>query len=571
MQTSLVIEPDSLESSWTDKDLQAVKDVIASFLILIKNYGIYPHNHAICRQSIENATARLNNFLKSHDRLRLDVEKNQLLYMDEPVHIDPLDGEKPAFLLFRDGIQWVEFHKDLEPFELATFVRILTRYKALLDESEGDLVTALWEADLSHLRYEAADLYWESEPVVDLSTAEANETRYCGTGELDSEPYASGSIAHQSKGPSPSKLTNQEVSKLRQIISEEEGREFTESALDVAFLLLTDRPKERDFEALLKFLEDEFRNTLGRGRFRYALRLLRGLKEFGVAHGIEKPWILPILEDFFRTIATPSVLGVLSAVWRTLDTQNLDRIRSLCQVLLHLPPEAILSLAPMLPQIPSAALQRQLVEVIGIMAKRDFRLLEELLDRPEESLVQKLIDIIGPMEGEKPLRVLLRMIHHPSERVRKKVLRYLVVRYPQSLGKIFHLIEDPSEAVRGMLLEHLGQSRNELAEGVLLDYLSHRRFKITNHEHLAACYRVLGQCGSSLSIPFLRGTLFDRGWMPGFGRSVHRRGAVIALMTLGNEDSKNILERASKSIMPSIRLAYRKAVEAHQPEVRSRT
>lgn len=221
-----------------------------------------------------------------------------------------------------------------------------------------------------------------------------------------------------------------------------------------------------------------------------------------------------------------------------------------------------MTLGPMLPQIPSVALRQQLIEVIRIIAKRDLRPLEELLDRPEEALVQILIDIIGSLKGEKPFQLLLKTIHHPSERVRKKALGYLVDGAPQSLKRVFPLIEDPSQTVRRMMLERLGQSRSETAEGLLLDYLAHRRFKLRDREHLLACYRALGRCGSRRSIPFLQGLLFDRDWIPRFGRSLHRRGAVVALMALETEDAKQILKRASKTLTPSVRLAYRKAMRS---------
>jgi HEAT repeat protein len=216
----------------------------------------------------------------------------------------------------------------------------------------------------------------------------------------------------------------------------------------------------------------------------------------------------------------------------------------------------------MLPQIPSAALQQQLTEVIRIMAKRDLRPLEGLLHRSEESLVQILVDIIGSLEGEKPYQLLLKTIHHPSERVRKNTLKHLIARDPQAFEKVFPLIEDPSETVRRMMLERLGQSRSEVAESLLLHYLAHRRFKLTNREHLLACYRALGRCGSRRSIPFLRGLLLDGGWIPRFCTSLHRRGAAVALMALETDEAKETLERASKSLVPSVRLASRWALEA---------
>jgi hypothetical protein len=555
------LEP--LEPTLIKPELQAVRDVVVSFLTAMKNSRIYVRDHAICLKSIENAKNRLDSYLKNYNRLRLEVEKTRLLYLDEPVHQDSPDGEKLASLFFRDGIQWVEFQQGLEVAELATFVRILNQYKTSPDESEGDLVTALWETDLPHLRYEAADFYWESEPTIDLSTLRSGEPGRCLTGKEDENAQTtSGFTVVQSNEHPRWKLKDEEISKFNQMVLEEEKHDFNEDLLDVVFILLTDRLGERDLVAVLEFLEDDFKTKLAQGEFRSAFKLLKGLHVFGRSHRIERPWVIPFLEDFLRTISKHSVLGVLSEVWQRFGTADSDRIKSLYHLLLLLPPEAAVTLAPMLPQIPSVALQRQLTEVIRIMAKRNLRPLEALLNRPEESLVQILIDIIASLEGDRPFRLLLKMIHHPSERVRKKTLKHLIARDPQALKKVFPLVEDPSETVRRVMLERLGQARSEVAEGLLLDYLAHKRGKLTNREHLLACYRALGRCGSSRSIPFLRGLLLDGGWIPRFGRSLDRRGAAVALVALKTKEAKKIIERASKSLAPSVRLAYRKAIGA---------
>ena len=56
---------DYLNETPTNEELQGVKDVIASFLIGLKNYILYPENHSICQKSVENASTRLDAFIKS--------------------------------------------------------------------------------------------------------------------------------------------------------------------------------------------------------------------------------------------------------------------------------------------------------------------------------------------------------------------------------------------------------------------------------------------------------------------------------------------------------------------------
>ena len=66
------------EAGPTNEELQGVKGVIASFLIGLKNYALYPEAHDICRNSAGNAAARLEGFLSKHKDLRLDIGKDQI-------------------------------------------------------------------------------------------------------------------------------------------------------------------------------------------------------------------------------------------------------------------------------------------------------------------------------------------------------------------------------------------------------------------------------------------------------------------------------------------------------------
>ncbi len=57
----------------TNEELQNVKEVIASFLVGLKNYTLYPEDHDICRKSAANAATRLDAFLKKYRVLKLDI------------------------------------------------------------------------------------------------------------------------------------------------------------------------------------------------------------------------------------------------------------------------------------------------------------------------------------------------------------------------------------------------------------------------------------------------------------------------------------------------------------------
>jgi hypothetical protein len=556
---------DDVEEGPTPAELQAAKEVITSFLRAIKNYGFYPEKHPTCQESIATAASRLEVFLKDHDKLRFDVEMDRLLFRGEVVQHGETDEGNLGLLLFRDGIQWLEFRKGLTIEEIGGFIRIVNKYREAPEDAEGDLVTALWEADFPNLKYKAIDVYWEAEPLIDLSVLSVREEKDDQDSALERDEPQQG-IVLPPKESTLWKLTAEEMRGLREMIHEEEKREPLQDVLDMLLIILNDQRNEEDLTAVLDFLQDEFQYTLAQREFLFALELLTALHETRQAYKAKRPWALPLFDKFFLGISSSQVLGVLSQAWPSLDMLDVEQMKKLRQVLLLLPPESMLALGPMLLQLRSSGARREFMEIIAVQAKRDLRPLQRLLRRPEVFMVQRLVNILGHLKGKEATQLLLKMVGHPSERVRDHALRFLVARKlgPRVLEKLFPLIDDTSHSVRQIMLEYLGRRRGELAEGLLLDYMQQGQFRQKDREQVLACYRALGRCGSSRSIPLLREVLLSRAWMPGFGRSIHRQGAVISLMGLGNGEAKEILQKAARSLSPRIRRAYRKAVEAEK-------
>jgi HEAT repeat protein len=240
-----------------------------------------------------------------------------------------------------------------------------------------------------------------------------------------------------------------------------------------------------------------------------------------------------------------------------------DRMKRLEQFLIMLPANTIVVLGPMLSQVRFPRVQEHLMKIIGTLAKRDLRPLERLLSSSDESMVERLVFILGHLSGERPKEILSQMMNHQSDRVRRQALRQLISRDSAAIGVLFHLIDDSSTSIRNLILDNLGRNRDKKGEGLLVGYLKKQSFGVDTQEHLLACYKILGRCGSSRSLPFLRGLLLERSGLLDRNKSIHRQGAAIALMGIGTEEAKDILKNASRSLIPGVRSACRKALEAN--------
>lgn len=548
----------------TNEELQGVKDVIASFVIGLKNFTLYPENHAICQKSVANSASRLDGFLKTYGDLRLDVAKDHLLYKTEVVYQESASAENLSTQLFRDGIQHLHFLDGFELNELKIFFEILKKYKIWDEDSDGDLVTALWEADLPNLKYKAVDAHWESEPVLDFTHLNNGKVDNSGDDGPEGKEQGSLSVIVEESQCELWKLTDEETKRLHEMVEEEEKRDTLNDLLFVVFILSKDQKENNALRLALEFLKGEIQAAFARADFRFAFRLLSALSQIQRATEEQKTWARDDLDQFFMKVSGPEVLNMISQGLESsgaLDSENNELLK---QALLLLRPDAILALGPMLSQSTSPTLQNQILEIIVTMARKDMRPLEKLLEGPDESMVQKLISVFGQLKGKIPIQILLKLLRNSSAAVRKQAIRHLETQDAEVVKKLLYLIEDPDESVRSLVFRKFGSVRSALIEDLLLDYLEKRQFTIKNHQHLLACYRTLGQCGSGHSIPFLRRVLFYRVWFPDLGKSIHRRGAAVALTALGTKEAKEILQKASRSLFPSVRLACRSSLEVSQ-------
>ncbi|MEE8315517.1 MAG: HEAT repeat domain-containing protein [Syntrophobacteria bacterium] len=544
--------PDTADEEW-----QAAENVLTSLQLARKNYSLYPEDHINCTRVMERFWQQLETFLQAYGNLRFELEKDRLIFQGEAILTEPPEDGNLPFTLFRDGIQWLEFQDGIEAKEIEEFLRILNKYRLLSDEPEGDLVTALWEAELPHIQHQVAEFFWGAEPEAEFKTPPAKEDiSSVLSEEEEQEPSESEAVA--SIDPTTLELTPEEEAELQEMVRLEEKRDPTADYLNAVLDSLLELREKENFDPILESLEEEFHDSLARRDFEVTLKILKSLHHVRNICESETTWAIPIIDSFFLTASSSQSLRPLQAAWSEMDTGQIEKMK---EILLVLEPEAIHTLGAMLLQTPSLRLQQMLTEVILSLASRDLRPLEAMLDRPEEDLVLKLVQVVVSLGGERPIQILSKMVHHSSARVRQAAVKGLLRRGTASIKELFHLIEDEDDSLRRLILHHMGQERNEASETLLLQYLEEGKIKGSDDKHIIACFRTLGRCGSPRSIPFLRQTLLGRGWMPDLRSSAYRQGAALALQAMRIKGAQQVLEDASRSLKPGVRRIARKVMQ----------
>jgi hypothetical protein len=561
------------------EESEAAKKVLAILLLTRKNYSLYPENHTICLNALTQLHSQLETYLQNYGDLRFEIESDRLLCHGEIIHSEPPEEGRLPFTLFRDGIRWLEFTGGIDFGELKEFLRIINECSILSNDPEGDIVTAFWESKFSHIKYEVADFSWgsgqdtESTPSFEewdsgsislretkSDEREADRTIITGRGDKVSVSLRENNLVDWKTLTDPAidqallVLAPEEKVLVQEMIRREEQADSTEY-LDALLDSLLENREQENFKIILEVMEEEFKNSLTRRDFDITLKILQSLRYVLDTCTFEMPWAAPLIEDFFLAISSSQALSPLQAIWLDLEPGQVKKIE---QILKLLKPDAIHTLSIILLQNHSSQHRQVLLDVMSSLASQNPGLLESLFKSQDDKLVQMLVHVLVNMKGEQSAKILLKLVHHKSEHVRQEAIKGLLQQGSARVQDVFKFIDDKDESIRRLVLKHMSQSRNLVTEVLFLDYLEHRKFKSTDSEHVIACFKTLGKCGSSRSIPFLHRTLFSKGWMPSFWRLAHRKGAAIALSMLGLKEARKIVEEASRSLYPSLRSIVRK-------------
>jgi hypothetical protein len=556
------------------KDLHsAIRSIISSLLLTIKMFSLYAEDHGHCQKAVDRLHAELEAFLQKREALVLEVSNNQLLYLGEVVHQGPAKDGELAFALFRDGIMSLALTQGLEREETRILVRILERYKSLPTGAEGDIVTAFWEAELPHLEYQAVDNILDVDGPSDSSDGSQDWLKSMspgGGGNLDSletqasaetppQPAAEGARQFALMEPTLLQLTADEARNLEEMVRLEEERDATQEILDMLADVLKEQQDEDFFSYVLDYMVEELRDAFGRKDFDVSLQILRTVNHIHKLCREAGPWAVARVRKFLLRISEPDFLDGLKEGWATVPSAQIAKAR---EVLLFLPPDSILQLGAMLREVP-AAVRTILADVIVMLTAREMRPFEELIEASDENLLALLVPLMAKMEGERSAKLLLKMTHKPSEKIRKEALKAVILRRLWAPNALAPLLSDESAYIRQLFVRYLSSKKNQVAETLLIEHLKKTKFPKNNGDELIICFKALGKCGSSESIPFLQDTLLKGNLLSRFRDSLRRRGAAIALLGLNSEQSRGILEKASRSRFPAVRNA---AQTVHRPQ-----
>jgi len=574
------------QSIKSDPENQSLaQQVMIAFNSAFKKILLYPQDHVIFQTAVNKLIQELNQFLQQYGKLQFRIDQKRIYHREAVVHEGPLSEENLAYILFRDGIYLLEFRPAIEQWELHQFLEVLQKHQILTEDSENDIVTALWEMELPHLRYEAEDVGFDTATEFSipelggLETGAADEGDYnemvgaanAGENQAQYDANSAGTTCTDGAAAAPIdpnhqpafdwnlvEITASDHAYIQKLLTEEEEWARIEYVLYILFYILYQQKQPDDFSKVMAFLIQELKDALKNYAYESVYNTLQILNNSLYSPRSESHWSIPMLEDLFGSLSKNGFLGVLAGDWHNIAANDAENLGHLKRALLLLNADIVVALGPMLMEPQSKKTRKLLMTVIGIQAERDYQPFKELLQAGDTEMTVWLAHVMGFMQNERSLTDLRALISHTSAAIRETALNSLFRRNPQAISELGNLLVDPNESVRQLFLRCASSHRDRNTESVLRDHLKTQRIRSSNKQFLFQVYSALGKCGSDESIPFLKKHLYI---LPGFSllrsqNALNRQAAMRALKELKTVKAETLIKKTSKQERSYINPAY---------------
>jgi hypothetical protein len=501
----------SLEAQKTASRATKEADVTAilkQMAIVFKNLRTYQPNNPTLQKSFEILQDRLASFLDVNASLTLLVKESDLVYGSTVVYTSDDKLDSLAFALYKDGIRLLSFRDGLPRRELHKFMRALNDARDA-DPYQADLVTILWEKDLSYITYRAVDAYLEDDEKrrIEALVQKCSDTpaevphgdTYPGSDFFTKELGISPSRGLPSAGRRRRKFRETDVRRIAREILDEEDQAILRRCSDICLEILNEAPRPDTFDRVVDFLGRICDWLVTSGEFLPACTIVSDLRAIADSQNLDEPRKSSIMETINR-------LGERQKV-RQLGTQlenvSESRAEEIFAYLALLSPVAVDTLCEILADCEVRKIRYLLCRAISVIGKNEPQRLRHFINDKRWFFVRNVVMILGMMANPGGIPLLRQAASHPEDRVRREVARSVGrIRSPEGLDVLEKLISDGNKMVRIATLSALRDVGSGKARDFLEPIITDKSFGKTSTDEKREVMRTYGSLGEE-SFEFL--------------------------------------------------------------------
>ncbi len=519
---------------------------------LLKAKRIYHRNSTTLRSFLGRFTQELRRFLALHEVLAVRVTKAAFLAEDQPVYEKEPGEDSLPFLLYIEGVRELRVLDGVDEQEVSRFFELLLDGRKA-DHLEDDLITLLWEANLTHFTYLAAEDYGEELNAEDRRLLEALRQRYL-VAELpdhilDSEAASALHLflSHCEDGESSplDGVASERLESLRQEAATLGGSRDQRRLFEILLSILLDQDTDQR-RALAEVLGRAFRTVLGLGDLVTAGDLLTIAERATEWDPRLRDALVPFHQAAFDGHAAAELAEALNRDGRIFR-------RELTDFFLGLPDLRLGFLCAVMRRTRDPARLSEALQSFLKRHREPEQLLREL-NAGGESFLRQLVRVLleVPIPGREG--ALRRLLAHPAPGIRSDALAtYAQIAGDAAAASIAAALEDADHTVRQAALD-LISSRPRAAYLEPIEHRIHRRdFASRPYEEKHSLFEALVRVAGDEALGELRHFLGGLRHLPTANNTSTRLAAIRALGLLDSAAVLDQLIKHSRSLTPEVR------------------
>ena len=568
---------DAEAREYTVEEQAAIKAAAAwvnLFARTLKTCRLYDSANPTVARFRDELVASLTHLLQAHGTATFKITAEDLLYDDASLYPAKSRDDNLALPFYRDGIHSITFTAGIERRETDALIDAVLRVTGQ-SVGDDDLVTLLWEAQLTHIEMEyippegelglsgaeaaASPVPWpqssaEGAPAEDEDGKAVGATVLPedGTGSR-SDDWTAGDLTAEVEAAFSDlesvTMTLHDVYKARHQREQEEP--LVDAALAIVNACLTSNPTQGDKDELARFLPRALRQTLLDGAWHTAGETVRALRRCD-----SKEWSP---ETFCQELMQP--VSVAHAVER-LDAQDSGQVREYIAFVRELGEPAVDLLNLALGESKVRRTRRALAETITELCRNHPERLAPFLSDPRWYVVRNIIHILGWIGGPEIVGLLQTATRHPEPKVRHEVVSALgQIDLKYSRPMLVKMLDGADARLFSLVLHALSQRRDSATARIALGFLQDPKFEQRPEEEKRAIYSTLSATGNDETLPELEAELLKGSW---FTRTqeTHRVAIARVIARMGSPSAIAVLERGAQSKRGAVRKACEEALAA---------
>lgn len=484
--------PGSEEELKTDSlEVKKSKEVIKRLGNAFSSMKIYPPENPAVKKSIETFTEKIKEFLDEYEHLDITVEEFNLSYKGEKVFQDEEKMKSLPFLLFKDGMRELSFHKGIDEREIKDFLETV-KADSDLPPDDSDVVNSLWMKNFAHVRFFALDEF------LDMKIGnESEEAEF----KYDKEAFSDGEVNlttedkidlykrsvalglrlnnHKEKKEGKEEISEDmalpwqnlavnenEIPEIESMLSESRVKSRLSELINLLFEILFLEERHDRFSATLNVLNQCYKEVVHKSDFSEAFLLLNHVQELKEMLSSQFKEKEKLLESFLKKEKGEYSITRLKKLFLDGRIEDFD---SFFQYLRLLGPDTLPLVGDIWEHSENSFIRLKASDFLQEIGRDDISALAYLAKDSRVSLAKEVIAILGKIGGKEVIHHLENFVGHPNKTIKLETVQSLKKMADGDSNKILiKFLHDEEEEVRAMAalsLKYFGD--NKISDSVM--------------------------------------------------------------------------------------------------------